>query len=503
MSLLLLFNNGTGDADTILGANRLEPCEIADPNIVLAPKIAAILGGYVPPDYVQKTIPWLSVVVAAWTPLDAAPVLARNLSPGIPGVSVDAPPPSSSEIEQLASVAWPTGWDVPIVKGKLSPGIPGQSVDAPPASSNAGRQLARGGEWPVGWSVPIVKGKASPGIPGQSVDQPPVSSTVGKQRVAEWPAGWAVPLVKASISAAIPGQSVDAPTGLRRPAIAWPVDPFNPILPRNLAAGAPGQSIDAPPPRRRGDVTGWDAQPVHPQTAARFVQFTADSPPIDGRRWLSGVVSAWAPGAVLLPIQARLVQPFTPSVDNPPQRQGTQQFWTAVDAQPQQPRPLLVQGEVAPPPVIVPPGGGDSGDYDKAGAYDLTRRLLRLEQERARRKKAAAVAPYREPQAEAPSIAEPPRALTFAPPVYDLSGVAEAVARAFVAKRAELLAERQAQIANQRLEADRQAREAERKARIDAEEISILEQARRARIDRLMAVMKALDDIDDIEINEG
>jgi len=153
-----------------------------------------------------RTVPQGVVVAMAqpdpWTYSFAGalqPHAARRLSPGIPGQSIDLPPfvPRSrtrAAIGQLAAMAqppvltapehhWFAGIRQPAMGRQLSPGIPGQSVDNPSFASPALRvpqRVAVATAQPDPWTFsfaggrqPFAPRRAAPGIPGQSVDLPP------------------------------------------------------------------------------------------------------------------------------------------------------------------------------------------------------------------------------------------------------------------------------------------------------------------------------------------
>lgn len=78
--------------------------------------------------YTPLSRQWFSVVLQAWQPADIPPIHIPQLSPGIPGQSIDNPPRSRPLQPQVVLADPPA-----IMQRQLSPGIPGQSVDNPPA----------------------------------------------------------------------------------------------------------------------------------------------------------------------------------------------------------------------------------------------------------------------------------------------------------------------------------------------------------------------------------
>jgi hypothetical protein len=74
---------------------------------------------------------WLWTVLAAYGPTFYQ-IIQRQLSPGIPGQSVDLPP-----IRPQVYPWYPSPVSIVISQRLLSPGIPGMSVDNPPALTNA------------------------------------------------------------------------------------------------------------------------------------------------------------------------------------------------------------------------------------------------------------------------------------------------------------------------------------------------------------------------------
>lgn len=109
------------------------------------------------------TTPWLWTVMLAWQPPDPQPTIPpRNV---LYGLSVDNPPRFRIQV--------PPYWEaerLPVLPKQLSPGIPGQSVDNPPTKvvERVGIQL-----WQPGDPSPVLPKLLSPGIPGMSVDNPP------------------------------------------------------------------------------------------------------------------------------------------------------------------------------------------------------------------------------------------------------------------------------------------------------------------------------------------
>lgn len=181
----------------------------------------------------------------------AQPYAQSRLPPSIEAVPVNEPPystaggPYASKLE-IAYLAQPDPWTYTFTGGcqpfeprKLSPGIPGQSVDKPPPSHD-GRtvefiativQMLQPDPWVydlAGSRQPYDFRKLSPGTPGQSIDLPPPSHrerialsavVVAQSQPPAWPfvsIGGAQPYAQLRMSSGIPGQSVDKPQFNRR-----------------------------------------------------------------------------------------------------------------------------------------------------------------------------------------------------------------------------------------------------------------------------------------------
>lgn len=180
-----------------------------------------------PPFAVRALNPAQRAIVAAaqpdpWTFTFAGaqqPFAPRRLSPGIPGQSIELPPfvPRSRTqgmISQLAAMAQPpvqtppeayqfVGIKQPGLGRQLSPGIPGQSVDNPIFASPALRVPQRvvvATQQPDPWTYtyagahqPHAPRRLSPGIPGQSIDDPPFTARRKTAEIAQVAVSWQPP----------------------------------------------------------------------------------------------------------------------------------------------------------------------------------------------------------------------------------------------------------------------------------------------------------------------
>src|SRR5262249_37808150 len=136
------------------------------------------------------------------------PCAPRTLAPGIPGQSVDPPPADRRGRSHLGIIiqasqpdpynfpfAGPAGGQQPYVPRWLSPGIPGQSVDRPPPDRRATETLHEivGIHQPGPWGVP----PRAPLFTPVRTDNPPVDSrrlarfheaiNASLERIERWP----------------------------------------------------------------------------------------------------------------------------------------------------------------------------------------------------------------------------------------------------------------------------------------------------------------------------
>lgn len=202
----------------------------------------------------------------------------------------------------------------------LSPAIPGQSVDNPPVGPlNITSQYLL-------WAQPswvVRAGTLSPAIPGQSIDQP----------------GWVRPVhdlirqwfkdpdnqYQFKLSPAIPGQSIDDPprsSGVNLQVIlqSWTPGPPQPPLGFHGALSALG-TTDEPPyglrPWLDTILRSWLADPQPKQNYPVFLSETttvSDNPPFGLRQPLWPIIFAWQPGPPQPPVGIYVFTPGIPFV---------------------------------------------------------------------------------------------------------------------------------------------------------------------------------------------
>jgi len=116
---------------------------------------------------VPKTLQWLGVVLSAWLPLDASPVLARKLPPSLLAVRVDNPPTTTNALEQQAAInSWATPDPVPILASKFNPSLFAAALNPPNLRSWLSPVVA---SWQTTDPTPTLTLKLTPA----SVDAPP------------------------------------------------------------------------------------------------------------------------------------------------------------------------------------------------------------------------------------------------------------------------------------------------------------------------------------------
>ena len=207
------------------------------------------------------------------------------MPPGSPGISADPPPfatPAQSPAQRaIVAAAQPDPWTFtfagasqPHAPRRLSPGVPGQSIDAPPPvplgrTQGAISQLAAAWLPPVltapesyqfaGIRQPAMGRQLAPGIPGQSVDNPVFGS----------------PALRVPQRVVVAVQQPDPWTFTFAGA-------HQPHAPRRLSPGIPGQSIDNPPfvaKRKTAQLAqiavSWEPPPPQPWFPRYHVKFTA------------------------------------------------------------------------------------------------------------------------------------------------------------------------------------------------------------------------------------
>lgn len=326
-----------------------------DPPLPILPRYYPQPGPVVVADQFPSIRVWLSGIVQAWQPSDPFPTQANKLSPGIPGQSVDNPPPlkdinywivpeSLPQQRQLPSPGIPgrsvdnpprlkfrrqhpeTTWIIPdpfpAQVNKLSPGIPGQSVDNPPGLKF--RRQHPETTWIVLDPPPTQANKLSPGIPGQSVDNPP-TLVRQPQPVVQEPPQLTLPRLYPQPFVAVTAQNPFVPPWLSTVLQAWQPADLQAILRQLLNPSITAVPVNDPPFDRRHleeFLRQWqppDPLPTLPRfLAAALLAVQVDNPPFDRRR-LEDFLRAWLPPDPF-PHQQRKLSPGIPgqSVDNPP-----------------------------------------------------------------------------------------------------------------------------------------------------------------------------------------
>ena len=214
---------------------------------------------------------------------------ARQISPGVPGQSIDRPPltlggPYALKAEAI-QIAQPDPWTYsfmgalqPFGPRNLSAGVPGQWISAPPTTRPG--QLAQVDQIANAWQPDpwVYAGlgarqaymgrQISPGVPGQSYNEPP------------YQLGGPIALRAEVVSIAQPDPWVYAFMGQMQPFGA-----------RRLSPGVPGQSIDAPPLTNDGPLT------------IKLQQAAFSAPDWNGAAWpyiFSGRTQPYAPSMVAI-----------------------------------------------------------------------------------------------------------------------------------------------------------------------------------------------------------
>lgn len=265
-------------------------------------------------------------IIGSWQFPDPIPTIPRKLSPGIPGQSVDNPPPTfegryPNATPNVIVTLWQPPDPQPTLPGKLSPGIPGQSVDFPPFVSEwvdqAQGQIAY--SWLSPDPQPQQQGKLSPGVPGQSVDNPPGLIRQLPSVQLEVPYQQPVlKLVQPFVAASL--QQAFTSVWLNPVVASWqPPDP-QPTTPRNLNPQITAVQVDNPPFAWQ-QIPTWEARKTLPQTTKYFVQpatVAATQVPFT-QAWLATVTQSWQP-LDSLPTLPRNLNPTVTAVgvDNPP-----------------------------------------------------------------------------------------------------------------------------------------------------------------------------------------
>lgn len=236
-------------------------------------------------------------VVQSWLlATTSSPVVARLPSPGIPGWSVDNPPPVKPKPDLRSA------WEVavaPIVLREPSPGLPGWSVDNPPPAKPE-QDLRSAWEVPV---TPIEARLMSPGIPGMSVDNPPAIASTQSLQLSAWPAK---PVLVQLTLPAVPQEetaAVDSPpiVGGRQDILrGWFQPGPQPTQGRKLPPSVMAVAVNDPPFNQRNSLSGillaWQPAAPTPWVVRYAIQGVAvNDPPFTQRRPLPGILAAWQP----------------------------------------------------------------------------------------------------------------------------------------------------------------------------------------------------------------
>jgi hypothetical protein len=256
---------------------------------------------------------WLPTVLQSWQP-GPMPVIPQRfvVQPGAAAADL----PFTRHLEPILA-SWQIATPNPTIRRLLPPGIPGMSIDNPPPSQDTHITEIRGA-WEV-LPAPIRKGPLSPGIPGQSIDDPPRQRS--QQPLSAPPPDVQPPRRLFPIEEAVVVN--DPPFGQRSwlPGIvaSWNIPGLLPTLPKVLPQEA---AVNDPPFGQRswlpGVINSWDIPAPLPTLPARTPQETAaavNDPPFGQRAWLPGVVQAWQPEP--RPTLRRLLPPIAPPAGTP------------------------------------------------------------------------------------------------------------------------------------------------------------------------------------------
>lgn len=308
-------------------------------------------------------------IIGSWQFPDPAPTIPRKLSPGIPGQSVDNPPPTfegryPNATPNVIVTLWQPPDPLPTLPGKLSPGIPGQSVDFPPFISEWLDQAQ--GQIVYSWlppdPQPQQQGKLSPGVPGQSVDNPPglIRQLPPVQLEAPYPQ-ITVKQVQPFVAASV--QQVFTSVWLNPILASWQPSDLQPTLPRNLPPQLTSVQVDNPPFGLLVTVVDpWIFTDPLPQVGPKIiVGARTDNPPFSyvGRSGVTAeLVQSWQPPDPP-PVQRGPLNPSITAVpvNNPPftNEARTATYWTVMGTweiplppMPQQTQPSYIV-TIAPP----------------------------------------------------------------------------------------------------------------------------------------------------------
>lgn len=279
-----------------------------------------------------------------------APQTARQLSPGVPGQSVDLPLPRA---RALPAEPWqPQPPRPPQQRHERSPGIPGFSVDEPPRL----RKQHPAAE-PIADTAQQRRARVTEGTAPASPDNPPRWRAAFRAWEAEPPAQprqRCLPAVLLHVEPTV--QFV--PYGRTPAAIyaAWLSGDFYSAQRRVLSPGIPGQSVDLPPPARAHEVP----RPIEPTRvdqrrtmAAALLEPTVQFVPFG--RVPGSIHAAWRAPEVAQQRRALIVPE---SVDEPPRLSHTLVFhledsWHYVAPQPRKLSAWQLHVPPPPPPDVL------------------------------------------------------------------------------------------------------------------------------------------------------
>lgn len=320
-----------------------------------------------PPFVLYGSDAWLNTTIQAWQPPDPQPftgdwqpLAPRKLSPGIPGQSVDSPPPANegrypNATPDVIARSWQPPDPPPTLPRNLAPGVPGQSVDNPPLLASRQMPLALDVPWPQ----PQVK--LVPSAPPVTASQPYAPLWMSSV-LSAWQAGDAPPTIPRLLNASFLAVPVDNPPfGMLE---VYPDQSRDGIYYRQpflRQVRRTGTDIGVPfvPPVTStfvpyttfwmGAVTAWSIQPDPPPTLPRNLNPQLLAVPVDNPPFglLVTVVEPWI-GQDPLPTVPRFGIPLGVQANNPPfsyfartaQLQAIITLWQPPDPPPVQRGPL-------------------------------------------------------------------------------------------------------------------------------------------------------------------
>jgi len=205
---------------------------------------------------------WFLEALAYWQIIPPPIVRARNLSPAIPGQSIDQPPGRILNLTWVRQPRWAVAGS-----GSIAPLIPPAIVNNPPFGMPQDWLFGTLGQWQIIVPTPIRYNRLVQEFVAAVVEKTPFNQGWFWAVLNQWPA--TAPIIQA----------------------------------RKLSAGIPGQSVDLPPPRTPSFITPvklWEPAVIVPQRRIYypqpFVVVTADNPPFGmPPDWLWVALSQWEP----------------------------------------------------------------------------------------------------------------------------------------------------------------------------------------------------------------